>query len=92
LPSKFFRQNRTAFVDAVVQIGRITMTDAAGDRVVIDTPQGEAEAMRMGDGEASGQSRWWIKHPWGAEMFYGTAEQATAATSLGSPASRWCEM
>jgi hypothetical protein len=54
------------------------MTDVAGDRVIIATPQGESEAMRMGDGEAAGQSRWWIKHPWGAEMFYGTAEQATA--------------
>jgi hypothetical protein len=64
-----------AFIDAVVRIGRTTMTDVAGDRVVIATPQGDAEAMRMGDGEAAGQSRWWIKHPWGAEMFYGTAEQ-----------------
>jgi hypothetical protein len=77
LPSKFFRQSRTAFIDAVVRMGRTTMNDVAGDRVVIATPQGEAEATRMGDGEVSGQSRWWIKHPWGAEMFYGTAEQAT---------------
>jgi hypothetical protein len=29
----------------------------------------------MGQAEA-GQSRWWIKAPWGAETFYGTAEQA----------------
>lgn len=54
------------------------MTDVAGDRVAIATPQGEAEAICMGDGEAAGQSRWWIKHPCGAEIFYGTAEQATA--------------
>jgi hypothetical protein len=68
------------------------MDDVAGDRVVVATPQGEAEAMRMGDGEVAGQSRWWIKHPWGAEMFYGTAQQVAgyvqarcAGQSAGKP-------
>jgi hypothetical protein len=41
------------------------------------TPSGPAEARRMGRAEA-GQSRWWIKFPWGDETFYGTAEQAEA--------------
>jgi len=36
-----------------------------------------AEQKRMGRAEA-GQSRWWIGYPWGAETFYGTAEQAIA--------------
>ena len=31
----------------------------------------------MGQAEA-GQSRWCIRHPWGTETFYGTAEQVTA--------------
>jgi hypothetical protein len=48
---------------------------AAGDVLTVATPSGPAEARRMGQAEA-GQSRWWIKAPWGAETFYGTAEQA----------------
>jgi len=51
------------------------MADAAGDVISVPTPDGYAEARRMGRAEA-GQSRWWIKHTWGAEAFYGTAEQA----------------
>jgi len=53
------------------------MADAAGDVITVPTPDGHAEARRMGWAEA-GQSRWWVKHPWGAEAFYGTAEQAVA--------------
>ena len=53
------------------------MADAAGDVITVPTPDGRAEARRMGSAEA-GQSRWWVRHPWGAEAFYGTAEQAVA--------------
>ena len=53
------------------------MAEAAGDVVRVATPRGEAEARRMGRAEA-GQSRWWVRHPWGAETFYGTAEQVEA--------------
>ena len=53
------------------------MAEAAGDVVRLPTPRGDAEARRMGQAEA-GQSRWCIRHPWGAETFYGTAEQVTA--------------
>ena len=53
------------------------MAEAAGDVVRLPTPRGEAEARRMGRTEA-GQSRWWVRHPWGGEAFYGTAEQVTA--------------
>ena len=53
------------------------MAEAAGDVVSLPTPRGDAEARRMGQAEA-GQSRWCIRHPWGTETFYGTAEQVTA--------------
>jgi hypothetical protein len=53
------------------------MAEAAGDVVRLPTPRGGAEARRMGQAEA-GQSRWCIRHPWGTETFYGTAEQVTA--------------
>ena len=54
------------------------MAEAAGDVVSLPTARGEAEARRMGRAEA-GQSRWWLRYPWGAaEAFYGTAEQAVA--------------
>ncbi len=53
------------------------MAEAAGDAVSLPTPHGDAVAKRMGRAEA-GQSRWWIKHPWGGEAFYGTAEQVMA--------------
>ncbi len=50
------------------------MAEAAGDVVSLPTPRGEAEARRMGRAEA-GQSRWCVRHPWGTETFFGTAEQ-----------------
>ena len=53
------------------------MAEAAGDVLSLPTPRGDAVAQRMGRAEA-GQSRWWIKHPWGGEAFYGTAEQVMA--------------
>ena len=53
------------------------MAEAAGDVVRLPTARGEAEARRMGRTEA-GQSRWWVRHPWGGEAFYGTAEQVMA--------------
>jgi hypothetical protein len=53
------------------------MAEAAGDLLTVATPEGIAEAKRMGRAEA-GQSRWWIRYPWAAESFYGTAEQAVA--------------
>ena len=53
------------------------MAEAAGAVVSLPTPRGNAEARRMGRAEA-GQSRWCIRHPWGTETFYGTAEQVTA--------------
>ena len=53
------------------------MAEAAGDVVKLPTPRGDAEAKRMGHAEA-GQSRWCVRHPWGTETFYGTAEQVTA--------------
>src|SRR5215213_1374826 len=57
--------------------GRTGMAEAAGDVVRLPTARGDAEARRMGRTEA-GQSRWWVRHPWGGEAFYGTAEQVTA--------------
>ena len=53
------------------------MAEAAGDVLVLATARGRAEAKRMGRGEA-GASRWCIRHPWGTETFYGTAEQVMA--------------
>jgi hypothetical protein len=53
------------------------MAESAGDVLTVPTLSGPAEAGRMGRAEA-GQSRWSIKYLWGAETFYGTAEQATA--------------
>ena len=53
------------------------MAEAAGDVVRLPTARGDAEARRMGRAEA-GQSRWCVRHPWGTETFYGTAEQVTA--------------
>ena len=53
------------------------MAEAAGDLVRLPTSRGDAEARRMGQAEA-GQSRWCVRHPWGTETFYGTAEQVTA--------------
>jgi hypothetical protein len=50
---------------------------SAGDVLTLATLSGPAEARRIGRAEA-GQSRWSIKAPWGAEIFYGTAEQAEA--------------
>jgi hypothetical protein len=65
------------------------MAETAGDLLTVSTPQGNVEAKRMGRAEA-GQSRWWIRYPWAAESFYGTAEQALAhinkrAKEHGSP-------
>jgi hypothetical protein len=57
------------------------MAEAAGDLLTIPTPRGNAEAKRMGLAEA-GQSRWWIRYPWAAESFYGTADQAVAHINL----------
>jgi hypothetical protein len=56
---------------------RIKMAQAAGDLLTVPTLKGNAEAKRMGRAEA-GQSRWWIRYPWAAESFYGTAEAAMA--------------
>ena len=53
------------------------MSEATDDALVLVTPSGQAEATPMGRAEA-GQSRWCIRHPWGTETFYGTAEQAMA--------------
>ena len=53
------------------------MAEAAVDAVRLPTARGDAEAKRMGRTEA-GQTRWWIRHPWGGEAFYGTAEQVVA--------------
>jgi len=53
------------------------MAEATGDVVRLPTARGDAEARRMGRTEA-GQSRWWVRHPWGGEAFYGTAEQVMA--------------
>jgi hypothetical protein len=53
------------------------MAQAAGDVLVVPTSRGQAEARRMGHAEA-GASRWCISHPWGTDIFYGTAEQAMA--------------
>jgi hypothetical protein len=53
------------------------MAEAAGDVLSLPTSHGQAEARRMGQAEA-GESRWCIKHPWGTETFYGTAEQVVA--------------
>jgi hypothetical protein len=57
------------------------MAEAAGDLLTVPTPQGNAEAKRMGRAEA-GQSRWWIRYPWAAESFYGTSEQVVAHMNL----------
>src|SRR5689334_11766221 len=54
--------------------GRRHMAEAAGDVLTLATSHGQAEARRMGRTEA-GESRWCIRHPWGTETFYGTAEQ-----------------
>ena len=53
------------------------MAEAAGDVLTLATSRGQAEARCMGRTEA-GQSRWCIRHPWGTETFYGTAEQVAA--------------
>jgi hypothetical protein len=53
------------------------MAEVSGDLLTVSTPQGNVDAKRMGRAEA-GQSRWWIKYPWAAESFYGTAQQAVA--------------
>jgi hypothetical protein len=53
------------------------MAEAAGDILALPTSRGHAEARHMGRAE-SGQSRWCIRHPWGTETFYGTAEQVMA--------------
>lgn len=53
------------------------MAEAAGDVLILATAHGSAEAKRMGRGE-TGDSRWCIKHPWGTDTFYGTAEQVMA--------------
>ena len=53
------------------------MTEAAGDVLSLPTSRGLAEARRMGWTDAGG-SRWCIRHPWGTETFYGTAEQVMA--------------
>ena len=45
--------------------------------VRLPTARGEAEARRMGRA-AAGQSRWCVRHPWGIETFFGTAEQVLA--------------
>jgi hypothetical protein len=51
------------------------MAEAAGDVLILPTSHGQAGARRMGHAEA-GVSRWCISHPWGTDIFYGTAEQA----------------
>ncbi len=53
------------------------MAEAAGDVLILPTSHGQAEARRMGRAEA-GASRWCISHPWGTDIFYGTAEQVVA--------------
>ncbi len=53
------------------------MAEAAGDVLIVPTSRGQAEARRMGRAEA-GASRWSIRHPWGTDIFYGTAEQVMA--------------
>ena len=53
------------------------MAEAAGDVLSLPTSRGQAEARRMGRAEA-GESRWCISHPWGTDIFYGTAEQVVA--------------
>ena len=50
------------------------MSETAGDVLILPTSRGQAEAKRMGHAEA-GASRWCISHPWGTDIFYGTAEQ-----------------
>ena len=45
------------------------MAEAAGDVLSLPTSRGRAEA---------GESRCCIRHPWGTETFYGTAEQVLA--------------
>jgi len=56
---------------------RKPMAEAVGDVLSLPTSRGQAEARRMGHTEA-GESRWCIRHPWGTETFYGTAEQVMA--------------
>jgi len=63
------------------------MAEAAGDLLTVPTPQGNADAKRMGRADEAGQSRWWIRYPWAAETFaaetfYGTADQAVAHINL----------
>ncbi|WP_043344823.1 hypothetical protein [Belnapia moabensis] len=53
------------------------MAEAAGDVLILPTSHGQAEARRMGRAE-DGASRWCISHPWGTDIFYGTAEQVVA--------------
>jgi glycerol-3-phosphate dehydrogenase len=67
--------------DAAKEGGRRHMAEPSGDVLVVPTREGNAEATRMGQGE-TGQSRWCIWLPWGAETFYGTAEQAIAHIHL----------
>jgi hypothetical protein len=53
------------------------MAEAAGDVLIVPTSRGQTEARRMGRAEG-GASRWRISHPWGTDIFYGTAEQVVA--------------
>jgi hypothetical protein len=53
------------------------MGETADDVLSLATPGGRVEATRMGRAEA-GLSRWCVRHPWGTEPFYGTAEQVVA--------------
>jgi hypothetical protein len=55
-----------------------TDAEAAGDVLSLPTSRGQAEARRVGRVEA-GESRCCIRHSWGTETFYGTAEQVLAS-------------
>ena len=50
------------------------MSEVMEDVVVVDTGRGPVEAQRMGRAEA-GPSRWRVACPWGAETFFGTADE-----------------
>ena len=66
------------------------MAVASGDTVVVETARGPVEARRMGRAE-SGQSRWRIAFPWGAETFFGDSgalvahARKRAAAAPGTP-------
>ena len=57
------------------------VAETSGDVLMVSTPGGDAEAMRMGRAE-NGQSRWSLRFHWGAETLYGNAEQAVARMTM----------